>query len=146
MWTWGTHSLFMSAPAWQACKISVYIIAWQQYADISISHVTPSNNPVRNILQSILMTFYSPQSCKVTGVGDANTPCTRWNNFNGDGYDKHGFILSCSGQWMYLFFFLFLSFWFLPEWTTYSTNAKKQRREKNCLNSIWLCELSVSVY
>lgn len=61
-------SLLTSALVWQACKISVYITAWQQCVDISISHVTTWNNPVKNILQSILMTFCSLQSLKVIRV------------------------------------------------------------------------------
>lgn len=102
MWSWGNCSL-MLAPVWQACKISVNITSWQQRADISISHVTAWNNPVKNILQSILMTFCSPQSHKVIKVGTRTLSTFRslWCNFND--VSNHwqrvqfpGFILSCS--------------------------------------------------
>lgn len=76
-------------------------MAWQQCADISISHVTAWNNPVKTILQSMLMTFCSLQSHKVIGVRlQARSTVRRlWCNFN----DNHwqwaqfpGIILSHS--------------------------------------------------
>lgn len=148
MWSWGncSHSLLTSAPVWQACKISVYIIAWQQCADISISHVTTWNNLVKNILQSILTTFCSVHLNKVMGV-EKRTRLLWWN-FNDVNNHWQGIVcrlLHAQGGIYEIEKNLFLCCCFFYAWV-WVNHLFRKKRKKNCLNSIWLCELSVSVY
>lgn len=132
MWSWGncSHSLLTSAPVWQACKISVYIIAWQQCADISISHVTTWNNLVKNILQSILTTFCSVHLNKVMGV-EKRTRLLWWN-FNDVNNHWQGIVcrlLHAQGgiyEIEKIFFCVVVFFMLESEWTTYSERKEKR--------------------
>lgn len=65
------------SPSLTACTISVYMLGWQQCADIPLSPVTTWNNPVKkNTFKSILMAFYCPQSNKVIEVTYTMTKST----------------------------------------------------------------------
>lgn len=146
-----SHSLLTSGPVRQPCKISVYIKAWQQCSDISISHVTTWNDPVKRILCSVLTTF-APQPHKVIGAGMQTRSTARilWCNFNNGKNNWQwvqfpGFVSSCT----------MLSIWNVKicSFARVSANhllkrckRRRKKRKKNYLNSIWLCELSVSVY